>query len=429
MSEHPPTSRPRVQRPQRRQIEMRMASLDQLVPADHRVRIVWRFVESLDLGPLYAQIRAVEGRPGHPPIDPQILTALWLFATIEAISSAREIERRCERDIVYKWICGGVGVNYHTISDFRTDHGDLLERLLTDSIAALLHQGLVDLDDIAQDGVRVRASAGKSSFRRRKTLEKCRDEAAERVRLLREERENNPDGDGGNKRQQAAQERAAREREERIAKALEELDELQEQKEELRKGSGENARASTTDPEARVMKTANGGYNPAVNVQLATDCRTRLIAAVYVTNSGSDSRQMSPMHETIRQRYGKTPRNYLVDLGFATKEEITNVEGSGGRVIAPIKSEEAMRARGTDPHARQRGDTDEMVAFRQRMATEEAKALYKLRSSVAEFPNAEFRNRGLQQFRVRGLEKLKAVAHWYALAFNLMRMVNLRLVR
>jgi transposase len=428
MNEKAHSHHARIKRPQRRQIELQMASLDQMVPADHRVRIVWRFVESLDLTPLYRQIRAVEGHPGRDSIDPRILITLWLFATIEGISSAREIDRRCARDVVYRWICGGVGVNYHSISDFRTDHCDFLDQLLTDTITALLHQDLITLDIVAQDGMRVRASAGKSSFRRRVTLEKCREEAAERVRQLREERENNHDGDHGNARQQAARERAAREREERINKALEELDQLQAQKEHLKKGSGENARASTTDPEARVMKMANNGYNPAVNVQFVTDARTRLIAAVDTINSGSDRGQMGPMHEGIRKRYGKSPGKYLVDGGFAIKDDITLVEQNGSEVIAPIHGEDGMRARGKDPHARQRRDTDEMVTFRQRMATEEAKTLYRLRSSVAEFPNAECRNRGLHQFRVRGLAKVKAVALWYALTFNLMRMIQLEFV-
>ncbi len=422
------TNRARVKRPERRQIEMRMHSLDQLIPADHRVRIVWRFVESLDLTPLYEQIRAVEGHAGRDTIDPRILMALWLFATIEGISSGREIDRRCKRDLPYMWICGGVGVNHHSISDFQTDHGELLDQLLTDTIAALLHQDLITLDVVAQDGMRVRASAGKSSFRRQATLGKCREQAAEQVRQMHEERENNHDGDAGNARQQAARERAAREREERVNQALEELEQLQQQKEKRKKGSGKEARASTTDPEARTMKMANGGYNPAYNVQFATDGETRMIVAVDVTNSGSDRGQMSPMQQDVCDRYQKPPKKYLVDGGFAIKDDITLVEQNQSEVIAPIHGEDSMRERGTDPHARQSGDSDEMFAFRQRMAGEEAKTLYRQRSSIAEFPNAECRNRGLQQFRVRGLVKVKAVALWHALTFNLMRMIDLAFV-
>jgi transposase len=400
-------------------------ALDALLPADHRVRTVWAYVDSLDLSPLYSKIQAVEGKAGRDAVDPKILMALWLFATIEAVSSARQVARLCERDLAYLWICGGVGVNYHLLSDFRTAHGEFLDQLLTDTVATLMHQELVTLEVVAQDGMRVRASAGGSSFRRRKTLERCREEAREQVRKLREESENEANQDASNARREAAQKRAARDREERIERALEELEQLQEQKEKKKKGTGKTARSSMTDPEARKMKMADGGFRPAYNVQFATDGDARVIVGVDVTNSGSDGGQMSPMHEQVRQRYDKTPAQYLVDGGFAGSEEITKVERRGSQVLAPILGEEKLREKGSDPYARQPKDTDESFAFRQRMATEEAKARYKERPSIAEFPNAECRNRGLSQFRVRGLEKVRTVTLWYALTFNLMRMMNL----
>lgn len=423
------TDRARVKRPERRQIEFRPVALDQLLPSDHRVRSVWAYVDSLDLGPLYAKIQAVEGKAGRDAVDPKILLALWMFATIEAISSARQLDRLCERDLAYMWICGGVGVNYHLLSDFRTDHGDFLDQLLTDTIATLMHQDVVTLEVVGQDGMRVRANAGSSSFRRKRTLEKCHQEAAEQVRKLREESENEADNDSSNARRQAARQRAATEREQRVEKALEELGELQEQKEKRKKGSGEQARCSTTDPEARNMKMGDGGFRPAYNVQFATDGQTRVIVGVDVTNSGSDRGQMSSMHEELQNRYGETSKKYLVDCGFATKADITAVEKEGSQVHAPIHGEERMRKKGTDPYARQRTDSDEMFEFRQRMATEEAKELYKQRPSIAEFPNAECRNRGLHQFRVRGLEKVRAVSLWYAITFNFMRMTNLGCIK
>jgi transposase len=400
-------------------------ALDQLLPSDHRARVVWRYVESLDLSLLYAKIQAVEGKAGRDAVDPQILMALWMFATIEGISSARLLDRLCERDLAYMWLRGGVGVNHHLLSDFRTGHGDFLDQLLTDTIATLMHQGLVTLEVVAQDGMRVRANAGSSSFRRQKTLEKCRHEAREQVRKLREETDNEAKQGASNARREAARERAAREREQRIDKALEELGQLQEQKEQRKKGSGKEARCSTTDPEARKMKMGDGGYRPAYNVQFATDGEARVIVGVDVTNSGSDRGEMSTMHAKVSERYGKTPGRYAVDCGFATKEDITKVEKQGSHVFAPVHGEERMRQNGTDPYARQRGDSAEMYAFRQRMATAEAQTFYKQRPSMAEFPNAECRNRGLHQFRVRGLEKVRTVSLWYAITFNFMRMVNL----
>ena len=406
-------------------MEWRPVALDALLPGDHRARVVWAYVDSLNLSPLYAKIQAVEGKAGRDAVDPKILMALWLFATLEAISSARQVARLCERDLAYLWICGGVGVNYHLLSDFRTAHGAFLDQLLTDTVATLMHQGLVTLEVVAQDGMRVRAHAGSSSFRRRKTLERCREEAREQVRKLREESENEAKRETSNARREAAQKRAATDREKRIERALEELEQLENQKEKKRKGTGKTARSSTTDPEARKMKMGDGGFRPAYNVQFATDGDSRVIVGVDVTNSGSDGGQMSPMHEQVRQRHGKTPRKYLIDGGFAGSEEITKVERRGSQVYAPILGAEKLREKGIDPYARQPKDTDESFAFRQRMATEEAKTLYKERPSIAEFPNAECRNRGLLQFRVRGLEKVRTVTLWYALTFNFMRMLNL----
>jgi transposase len=415
----------RVQRPERQQVEWRPMALDQCLPSDHQARLVWQYVDSLDLSPLYCRIKAVEGAVGRDAVDPRILLALWMFATIEGISSARQIARLCERDLAYMWICGGVGVNYHLLSDFRSLQGEVLDQILTDTIATLLHQKLIKLETVAQDGMRVRASAGSSSFRRQPTLQECHRQARQQVQQLREEREQEVDLNESNKRREAARKRAAVEREARIAQALAELDKLQEQKKSHRKPAKNEDRASTTDPEARKMKMADGGYRPAYNVQLGSDGDARLIVSVDVTNSGSDSGKMAVMHADIQQRYAKTPDDYLVDCGFNSKDDITELERRGTEVYAPIHSEQQMLERGKDPYSKQEGDSPEMVAYRQRMKTQQAKAIYKQRPSIAEYPNAEFRNRGLRQFRVRGLLKVKATALLHAITFNFMRMSRL----
>ncbi len=421
-------SQVRVKKPVRNQIRWVDASLDQLIPRDHRVRAVWAYVERLDVAPLYDQIQAVEGGVGRDAVDPKIPLALWMFATIEGISSARHIDRLCTRDLAYMWICGEVGVNHHLISDFRTGHGEFLDHLLTDTIATLIYQEIITLETVAQDGMRVRASAGSGSFRRRKTLEECREEAARQVQILKEEMQNDAANDHSNKRQEAAKKRAAEERLERVEEALQNLKELEEQKENKKKGTAEKARCSMTDPEARNMKMGDGGFRPAYNVQFVTDGDTRMIVAVDVTNNGSDGGQMSPMQEDVAERYDQTPENYLVDGGFATNEDITKVEQAQSQVFAPMTHAERIEKRGGDPYERRAKDTDEMAAFRERMKSDEAKALYKQRPSIAEFPNAECRNRGLHQFRVRGLEKVKTVALWYAITFNFMRMQQLGLL-
>lgn len=423
------THKARVQRPERLQIRWRDASLDQMIPSDHRVRAVWVYVDALDLTPLYEPIKAVQGEPGRDAVDPKILMALWIWSTIEGISSARHIERLCRRDLAYLWICGDVGVNHHLLSDFRKGHGEFLEELLRDTIATLVYQEIVTLETVAQDGMRVRASAGSGSFRRKKTLEQCREAAANQLEALRQERESEEsDRSSGSKRQQAARTRAAEERQARVEAALANLTELQDQKEQRKKGSGEQARCSTTDPEARNMKMGDGGFRPAYNVQFATDGDSRMIVAVDVTNNGSDGGQMPSLHEKVCEQYDKVPPQYVVDGGFVTNAAVTAVEQTGSEVYGPMPHAERIERRGGDPHARRAGDSDEMFAFRQRMQSRSAQEILKTRPSIAEYPNAECRNRGLQQFRVRGLEKVKTVCLWYALTFNLMRMWQLKVI-
>lgn len=173
------------------------------------------------------------------------------------------------------------------------------------------------------------------------------------------------------------------------------------------------------------MKVANGGYDPAFNVQFATDADSRIIVGVDVTNGGTDGGELPPMLEKIRAQYGKAPRQALVDSAYATQESVTVAESSGTKVVSTVPRAEQLEQHGKDPHARQRRDTDEYAVFRARMAEPEYQKLYKSRPSIAEFPNADCRNRNLRQFRVRGLVKAKAVALWHALAFNLLRLIRL----
>jgi transposase len=426
MTTHNTSRTARVRRPQRNQIEMQMLSVDQMLPQDHRVRSVWAFVSGLDLEPFYRDIQVTDHVPGQPAIAPDVLIAIWLQATVDGIGSSRELDRRCKTDLVYLWLLGGVTVNYHTLSDFRVLHGERLEALLVDVVAALVEHGVVPLDTIAQDGMRVRAGAGSSSFRRKPTLEQLQQAAQEHVEKLRAEVESDSDRREGDARRQAARERAAREKQERIAEALEQYKNLSRQREARKKGDGESTRVSTTDPDARKMKMANGGFDPAYNVQFATDAKARVIVGVTVTNAGTDGGELPPMLDKIRQSYGKQPNRALVDGAFATIESVTLAEVGGTQVISSIPRAGELRQNGKDPHMRQGRDTDEYAMFRKRMADPEFQKLYKSRPSVAEFPNAECRNRNLRQFRVRGLVKVTAVALWHALAFNFLRVLDLQ---
>lgn len=420
-----PSSRARVSRPERSQVEMHFHSLDQLLPMDHRARLVWGYVQGLDLQPLYEQIVVSDSQAGRSAIAPDILLTLWLQATLDGVGSAREIGRRCKSDIAYMWVCGGVSVNYHTLSDFRSKHVEFLEQILVDSVAAMVSKGLVPLETIAVDGMRVRASSSKSSFRRKPRLDELQSEAQAHLARLKEESESESGREQVSARRTAAAERAARERKERIDEALKQHEELARQREKRKKGEGESARISTTDPDARTMKMANGGFDPAFNVQFATDAQSRVIVGVAVTNEGTDGGQIKPMHQKVCGDYGRTPEKILVDGAYATKEGVTAVEKAGTKVVSTVPRSEQLEKHGKDPHSQQKGDTDEYVAFRARMAEPTYQKLYQLRPSIAEFPNADCRNRNLRQFRVRGLVKVKAVALWHALAFNFMRMLNL----
>jgi hypothetical protein len=287
----------------------------------------------------------------------------------------------------------------------------------------LLHQKLVNLNEVAQDGMRVRANAGSSSFRRSKTLKDALNKAKKHMEALKEAHESDPSGE--ERRQKAARQRAAEERVRRIEEAQKELKEVNSQRSKQRRKPSSEARASTTDPEARRMKMGDGGFRPALNVQFVTDCQTRIVVGVEVNNQGSDSGLMQPMHEQIVGDYGTIPDKYLVDGGFVKSEDVTCLERDGTEVYAPLPREEKQLSEGKDPYSKKYGDSDEMASFRQRMGTETAKKIYKQRCSVAEFPNADCRNRGLQQFRVRGCRKAKAQTLWHVLAFNLLRMIRL----
>jgi transposase len=392
-----PAAAPRVLMAQRNQIALRPVDLEATVGPEHAVRNVWAFVERLDLSALYAEIGSVDGGAGRPAIDPQILMALWLYATVDAVGSAREIERLTEAHDAYRWICGGVNVNHHTLSDFRCARVDLLDELLTDSVAVLVNKGLVKLDRVAQDGMRVRASAGTASFRRRSTLELCLKQARAQVQAL----------------EQLAQVEKQKNKK-AVAKKENETEEQHKKRSE--------PRASSTDAEARVMKMADGGFRPAYNVQFTTTADSQIIVGIEVNNCGSDLGQLSPMLDQLQHRYEQCPAQWLADGGFARNADIEDAHRRGTTVYAPVRH---PRDSSRDPHVALPDDSEAIIQWRQRMGSEVAKEIYKQRAATAECVNAIARGRGLTQFLVRGLNKVKAVALWYALAHNLMRTVTL----
>jgi len=311
----------RVKKPVRNQAEMIVRDLDSLVSEDHPVRAVWEFLGRLDLSAFYRSIKVVLDRPGRPASDPQVLLALWVYATVEGIGSARRLAKLTEEHDVYRWLRGGVPVDYHLLAEFRVTHQEEIDDLITQAVAVLLKAGVVELKRVSQDGTRVRASAGSSSFHRDKSLKKCLEEAREQVKRVAEEREN-PDR-AASQREQAARERAVREREERIDEALRQLPQVQAVKDRQKRHAGKakaakvnEARVSTTDPSARIMKMADGGFRPAYNIQYATDTDSQVIVGVDVSNQGIRSRASSgyrgTSREAHRQAAGELPGRWRI---------------------------------------------------------------------------------------------------------------------
>jgi transposase len=414
-----PAGAPRLREPKRDQIELRAVDIESLIGEDHPARVIWSYVEGVDLRELEDRIKARDEKPGHPATSPRLLLALWLYATSDGVGSARALERLCESHDVYRWLCGGVSVNYHTLADFRVGCADLLDRLLAEHLAALAKAGLVDLDALAQDGVRIRASAGAASFRREQTLDRHLETAQAVVAELKREVEAR--SDASNLRIKAAKERAARERAERLKAAQAALAEIKRQRKasEKKRGNGKKPkepRASTTDPDARVMKMADGGFRPGYNVQVVSAAGKQIVVGCDVTNTGSDRGLMRPALERRRARTGRLPGRHLVDGGFSSAEDIEWAHREGIEVYCPP----TQSKHGTDPHLPRRGDGPGVLAWRARMASEAGKAQYKLRA-VCECIHARWRNWDLRQLTVRGIEKVRAVVLCYALTNNILQ--------
>jgi transposase len=421
----------RLRKPERRQMEWVAQCTDDLVGPTHGVRTVVAVVAQLDLAAFRESIKAREGVAGRDATDPELLVSLWLYACMRGIGSARELARRCEESTPFRWLCGGVGVNHRMLSDFRTDHGAALDQLFTQVIAALVDQELVSVSRVSQDGVRVRVSAGAGSFRREERLRKLLAESEKHVQELRQQVEEPEKLSVAAGRKKAVQRRVAQERQRRLEQALAQLPELKQRQQERanRAGPGKygqkirdrELRVSASDPEARVMKMPNGGYNPAFNVQLASDTRSRAIVGVEVTNEGSDSAGLSEaLRKQVERRSGCKVQQHLLDGGYLRNDDIARAHEQNVALFVPPKGARKPENRGRELQPKLR-DNAAVRAWKQRMGSDEGKEIYKQRAATSETVNADLRSyRGLTQFTVRGLHKARCVALWCALAYNLM---------
>lgn len=424
----------RVVRPNRAQLSWDLVDPETWLPSDHRARLVWSFVGSLDLEALYDKVGAREGEPGRPAADPAVQLALWLLATIEGIGSARELDRLTTRDLAYRWLSCGVPINYHGLADFRVAHADVLDELLTESLAAFLCEGFINADEIIVDGTKVKASAGKSSFKRVARLDEAVAAAKERVAQLKKEVDAVPAA--STKRREAARDRAVRETEARAAKAKATLDEIAKEREKRAKRSPKEVaeqkepNASLSDPEARRMRFADGAVRSGYNVQLAVTADHGFITGVKATDRRQDSGLARPMIEETEQRLGVCVKRLLADTGYASTDDIAAL---GTRADNPVMSyvwppadkkdvkPENLRAR----EKKRAGEPDVIKDWRKRMTSKEAEAVMEKRGRIERI-NAQMKNRGLGVMLVRGLAKVQCIAIWHALAHNLTTALRLR---
>lgn len=422
-----PSGRKSIRYAVRNQVQFTVASLDDLIPEEHRVRDVWEFVSQLDISHFHDKIKVLEDCGGPATADPRILLALWLYAMLEGIASARHIARLCKEHYAYIWLCGGVTINYHSLSDFRTKNIEGFRKLLQESIALMWRSGIFNPDEIAQDGTRVKANAGFSLYRTEKTLDVYLKEAKEHIKRLEEEIAVNPSA--LSHREKSAKKRAANERLARVTKAKEELKAYKEErilssKKNHNKLSDEDLkgmRGSITDPECRKMKMGDGGFRLAYNVQFATSTNKKVILGVDVVNTldpGTLVPMMQQVQETLKEIGCLMPSKWLVDSAYANNEDM---EKAGNYFPnTKIYSTPTSTQKDVDPFEPRKNDRPAMAELRKRMKSDVAKAIYKKRGSTAEFSNAVTKTRGMAEFLIRGITKVTHMALLYAVAHNMM---------
>jgi transposase len=459
--------------------------IEKLIEEDHPARGIWAMVNQLDLTRLEEKIKAVEGRAGQSSLDPRLLMSLWIYAYSEGIRSARELSRMCEYEPGCQWLTGMQGVNDHTLSDFRVEHRDELDRIFVQVLGLLSAEGFIEMKRITQDGTKVKAHAGSNSFRREDRIHQHLQLAREQVEAM-----GRPESEELSQRVIQARKRASRDKKQRLEEALKELEQIQKARAESEK---DPVRVSETDPEARVMKQADGGFAPSYNVQISTDAANGMIIAVDVTPAGNDCDQLVNGIQRVEANTGRTPEQVLVDGGYTMKN--ANIEAMAERgidLIGPVtenNNEASFKQRGIQPEfypekfrydettdtftcpadkvmrrsrtrpcegrieytyralasdcrtcpfqdrccpknsprtVVRKEDSPAVAAFRAKMESEPVKQLYRTRAQIAEFPHAWIKEKlGLRRFRLRGCSKVRAEAVWACLTYNIQQWVRL----
>jgi transposase len=483
--ENPSDRRPLVRFVNRQQMSWCAVDVERLIGEDHPARAIWTLVGRLDLTAFYEGIASSAEEGGRPAFDPQLLISLWVYAYSQGIGSAREVARRCDYDPAFQWLTGLDEVNHHTLADFRVDKQKELDGLFTEVLAALSKEGLITLEQVMQDGTKIKALASTRSYQREGTIQGHLERARQRVAEM-----GDPRNEESSPKVKQAQARARREQQERLESALAELQKLQVRK------SGEKAkseaRVSTSDAQARVMKQSDGGLSLSFNAQISTDAAQGLIVDVAVTQEANDSAQLLPAVDRLEQRLQKKPQQMVADGGYTTRDNIEKMAGreidflgsmrwedvpSGaslpnrlppsaflyqpesnhyvcpeGKVLYPqgrckqgpglvyyryeAKAEDCqscVRKPECCPDNEKRGrsvarpeESAVVIAFRKKMASQEAQAQYRRRGRVVEFCHAWIKSKlGLRQFHVRGLKKVQMEMLWACLTYNLQQWIRL----
>lgn len=478
-------ARKRLKPIDRSQVCWGVIDIEKLIEEDHPARGIWAMVNQLDLAALENKIKAVEGRAGQSSLNPRLLMALWIYGYSEGISSARELSRMCDYEPGCRWLTAMQTVNHHTLSDFRVDHKSELDEIFVQVLGLLSAEGYIEMKRITQDGTKIRAQAGASSFHREQRLREHLQLARQQVEAM-----GDPESVDLNERMIQARKRVRREKKQRLEEALKELEQIQKTRGESEK---QQARVSETDPEARVMKQADGGFAPSYNVQISTDAANGIIVGVDITQAGNDCDQLLDAVDRLEANTGQTPEQVLVDGGYTMKN--SNIEAMAERgidLIGPVvenNSEASLKGRGIGPefypdkfrydpssdtficpaekslqrmrtnrregrieHSYRAAAADcqacpfqdrccpknspRMVvrkehppavqAFRAKMQTDEAKQIYRTRAQIAEFPHAWIKEKiGFRRFRLKGRQKVRAEAIWACLTYNIQQWLRL----
>src|SRR5216683_2594527 len=478
------SKQPLIRYVNRQQMSWRAIDVERLIGEEHPARAIWTLIGRMDLSHFYQGIESSAEEGGRPAFDPQLLISLWVYAYSQGIGSAREVARRCEFDPAFQWLTGLDEVNYHTLADFRVEKKNELDELFTQVLAALSKEGLITLEQVMQDGTKIRAAASVRSYRAEETIQEHWERARRRVQEM-----GDPRDEESNPRVKQARLRAQREQQERLDQAMEELEKLHK----LKAARSPNKRVSISDPQARVMHQSDGGLALSYNAQLSTDAAHGLVVGVSVTQAENDWNQLLPALEQIHQRLKQTPKQTVADAGYTTRavieemaerkmdflgsmpredacsgrttpnrlppsafvyqpetdrylcpgEKFLRYEGRLKKELGLISYRYQARREDCEPCAhkpaccpenlkRGRGllrieESAAVQAFRQKMKSEEAQASYRRRGRVAEFCNAWIKSKlGLRQFHVRGLLKVQTEMLWACLTYNLQHWIRLR---